>query len=307
MLISEAMKKFLLKTALLLLILVGIDFVVGLGFQYLEKNAKGGYTQRDNFICNQLETDILVSGSSRCVRHYNPQIITDSLGLTCYNSGQMGNGIILNYGRLKMVGERKQPRIVIYDLYPDFDLLGGEDNHKYLTWLKSHYDRAGIADIFDSVGQTEQFKMLSRMYRYNSRIIELLADYFHPMSHARANGFNPLRGELDKSKIRENEAVPTTYTYDPLKLSYLEKMIDETKNHRLIFVVSPIWYGMDTSVFEPVKALCRQKGIEFIDFANDTKYVHHDEYFRNGSHMNARGADEFTKDLVKYLKREHSL
>ncbi len=297
------MKKFLLKTVLLLLILVGMDFVLGLGFHYLEKNAKGGYTQRDNYICDQLETDILISGSSRCIRHYNPQIITDSLGLTCYNSGQMGNGIILNYGRLKMVSERRKPSIVIYDLYPSFDLLGGEDNHKYLTWLKSHYERDGIADIFDSVDQTEKFKMLSRMYRYNSRIVELLADYLLPISTAKTNGFSPLRGGLDRTKIKEAGGALATYAYDPLKLSYLEKMIEEAKDSRIIFVISPIWYGMDSSIYEPAKVLCRQRGIEFIDFANDTKYVHHDEYFRDGTHMNVHGADEFTKDLLKYLKK----
>lgn len=301
------MKRFLLKIVLLLLILVGIDFVVGLIFHSLEKNAKGGYTQRDNFICDELETDILILGSSRCVRHYNPQIITDSLEMTCYNSGQMGNGIILNFGRLKMVSERKKPKIVIYDLYPSFDLLGGEDNHKYLTWLKSHYERDGIADIFDSIDQTEKFKMLSRMYRYNSRIVELLADYLLSTSTARNNGFSPLRGELNRTKIGEVERTQAAYAYDSLKLFYLEKMIDEAKDCRIVFVVSPIWYGMDTSIYEPAKELCRQRGIEFIDFANDAKYVHHDEYFRNGTHMNARGADEFTRDLLKYLRKESSI
>ena len=141
MLIFKIMKRFLLKVVLFFIMLAAVDAAIGFALRHMEQNAKGGFTFRDNFICDQMETDILISGSSRCIRHYNPQIIMDSLGLSCYNSGQMGNGIILNYGRLRMISERKKPSIVIYDLHPPFDLLRGEDNHRYLTWLKSHYER----------------------------------------------------------------------------------------------------------------------------------------------------------------------
>lgn len=144
------MKRFLIQVVAFLVIVAAVDLASGFVFRHIESKAKDGFTYRDNYICDVLATDVLVSGSSRCVRHYNPQIITDSLGLTCYNSGQMGNGIILNYGRLRMVGERRKPKVIIYDLHPGFDLLVGDDDHRYLTWLKSHYEREGIADIFSS-------------------------------------------------------------------------------------------------------------------------------------------------------------
>ena len=83
------MKKFILKIVLFLVIVAVVDVTVGFAFRKMELSVKGGFTLRDNYICNELETDILISGSSRCVRHYNPQIISDSLGLSCYNSGQM--------------------------------------------------------------------------------------------------------------------------------------------------------------------------------------------------------------------------
>lgn len=303
-LISKTMKRFIFKIALFLAIVAGVDVAVGFAFRKLEHCAKGGFTLRDNYICDHLETDILISGSSRCVRHYNPQIISDSLGLGCYNSGQMGNGIILNYGRLRMISERKKPTVVIYDLQPGFDLLVGDDNHRYLTWLKSHYEREGVADIFNSVDKTEKYKMMSQMYRYNSRLIELLTDRFHPITEARDDGFSPLKGELDPSKIRRGNSLPAKRVklkFDPLKEEYIQKMIDEAAGSKLYFVVSPIWYGMDTLEFQPVKEICRERGIPFIDFSNDPKYVHKDKWFKDGNHMNERGADEFTRDLVKFL------
>ena len=297
------MKRFLIRISLLFLLVALADVIGGSALSYLARHAKGGFTQRDNYICDKLETDFLLMGSSRCVRHYNPQIITDSLGLSCYNTGQMGNGIILNYGRLRMIDERKKPSAVIYDITPEFDIFIGDDNHRYLTWLKQHYDRDGIADIFESVDPTEKYKMKSQLYRYNSRIIELMADYLHPISDTRADGFSPLIGELDKSKIRQEEGNGFLPNVDALKMRYINNLIDELDGTKLLFVVSPKWYGMDSTQFLPIMDVCQQRGVPFIDFSNDPKYVHQDIYFKDGNHMNARGADEFTKDLIAYIKK----
>lgn len=298
------MKRFLLKLGLFFALILVADIALGGALGYLANHAKGGFTQRDAYICNRLETDFLLMGSSRCVRHYNPQIITDSLGLSCYNTGQMGNGIILNYGRLRMMDERQKPKVVVYDINPEFDLLVGDDNHRYLTWLKQHYDREGIDEIFESVDKTEKYKMCSQMYRYNSRIIELLTDYLHPISNARGNGFSPLKGEIDKTKIRAISKEKKMPKVDSVKWEYINKLIDELEGSKLYFVVSPRWYGMDSIQFKPIMEVCKDRGIPFIDFSNNPKYVHHDEYFKNGNHMNARGADEFTKDFVTILKNQ---
>lgn len=302
MLISDGMKRFLLKLGLFFALILVADIALGGALGYLANHAKGGFTQRDAYICNRLETDFLLMGSSRCVRHYNPQIITDSLGLSCYNTGQMGNGIILNYGRLRMMDKRQKPKVVVYDINPEFDLLVGDDNHRYLTWLKQHYGREGIDEIFESVDKTEKYKMCSQMYRYNSRIIELLTDFLHPISNARSNGFSPLKGEIDKTKIRAISKEKKMPKVDSVKWEYINKLIDELEGSKLYFVVSPRWYGMDSMQFKPIMEVCKDRGIPFIDFSNNPKYIHHDEYFKNGNHMNARGADEFTRDLIANLK-----
>ena len=278
-----------------------VDIAVGYGLGYLASHARGGFTHRDAFICDSLETDFLLMGSSRCVRHYNSQIITDSLGMTCYNSGQMGNGIILNYARVKMLCERRKPNVVVYDVYPRFDLFIGEDNHRYLTWLKQHYDRAGIAEVFERVDQMEKYKMTSQLYRYNSRFLELIADYFRPFSSMRTDGFTPLNGEMDMSKIKQTNGEKKEHIVDPVKIEYINKLIEELQGSKLFFVISPRWYGMDSTDFKPIMDICQERSIPFIDFSNDTKYIHQDKYFKDGNHMNARGADEFTRDLIKWL------
>lgn len=298
------MKQFVFKVLVFFAIIALVDITGGWGLKWLTAHAKGGFTLRDNYICDSLRTDVLLSGSSRCVRHYNPQIISDSLGMSCYNSGQMGNGIILNFGRLLMINEHQKPKLVIYDLHPGFDMLIGDDNHRYLTWLKGHYDRDGIANIFGSVDDTERYKMKSQLYRYNSRIIELVSDFLQPLSNAKPDGFSPLIGEIDGLKIRKHVEKQDSYRFDKLKLEYIKKYIQVVGANHIVFIVSPIWYGMDTLQFLPVKEMCKQQNIPFIDYSNNPKYVHNDRYFKDGNHMNALGAEEFTKDLVKDLRRK---
>ena len=294
------MKSFLFKIVLFMALLATIDIACGHLFRYMEFNTKGGMTLRDRYISRELDKDIIIYGSSRCVHHYNPIIFEDSLGLSCYNAGQDGNGIILSYGRLIMQNRRRVPEIIICDINPEFDLLMG-DNHRYLQWLKSYYNEDGVKGIFDTIDSNEQYKMLSQLYRYNSRFLEITTDYIHPLFYPEPNGFVPQSNGMNKSKIKQKKE-HETYEYDPVKIQYLERFIDECRGSKLIFTVSPIWYGMDESMLLPLRELCLRKGIALLEFENSEKYVHNDYYFHDGNHMSIRGADEFSGEVVEYLK-----
>ena len=59
---------------------------------------------------------------------------------------------------------------------------------------------------------------------------------------------------------------------------------------------------MDSEEIAPIAQICKERNIPLFDFSNNPKYVHNDEYFKDGTHLNAFGADEFTKDLIKEIK-----
>lgn len=295
------MKKFILKIGLLILMVACADVVIGHGcFDYITAHIRVGGQGRDNYIANESKEDILVFGSSRAVHHYNSKMLEDSLGMTCYNCGEDGSGIILSYGRLSMIKERHQPRIIIQDVNPNFDLIMN-DNHKYLGQLKVHYDKKCVRPIFDDVDKTEKYKLMSYLYRYNSRFLQNLITYCTNWANdGGVKGFRPMNGRLDKLKLKERDALDN-YVFDSLKLDYVNKFIELAEGAKVVLVVSPIWYGMDSKQLEPLKVICNERGIDLIDFSNDTKYVHNDKYFKDGAHLNAQGADEFTKDLIHII------
>lgn len=301
------MKKFLIKTFIFFNIIAIIDVLSGLFFAYLVEHTKGGKTWRNNYICNGVKDDILIFGSSRALYHYNSVTLSDSLHLSCYNCGQEGYGIIVNEPRYQMILQRYRPKVLFYDITPGFDLLIKEDNHKYLGWLKVYYDRTGIPEVFESVDNTEKYKMLSRMYRYNSSCIQILSDYVHPSRSADINGFISINKEFDTMRIKKVPFVPIIPVVDSLKISYIKKMIDESTTTSIIFVISPWWNRIDTIRYQSIRDICKERNIPFIDFSNNPKYVHNNAYFADDGHLNARGADEFTKDLIKELREKRIL
>ena len=297
------MKRFLIQIGIFFLLITVIDVIAGKTFSYFVDHAKGGDNGRNNYICNETSEDILIFGSSRAIHHYNPVMLSDSLGLSCYNCGQNGNGVILNYGRYQLICQRYIPKLLIYDVTSEFDLLAGDDNHKYLGWLRAYYDREGIPEVFESVDSREKYKMLSQMYRYNTKFIQIVSDCINPLQSEGIKGFRPISQDMDTMKISKKPQKKESYNFDSLKMSYLEKMIVESKDTKVVFVVSPSWYGMDTLQFKPIKDICQRRNILLIDFSNTPKYIHNNYYFRDGSHLNARGANEFTCDLIVELKK----
>lgn len=296
------MKKFIIRILILIAIIVVVDLSVGSLFAYMEKHAKGGYIGHHNYITDKTHEDVLVFGSSRAIHHYNPQIIQDSLNFSCYNCGQDGNGIILFYGWWQLIKERYTPSVIIYDLAPGFDLFIGDDNHRYLGWLKGSHEQKCINEIFDYIDATEKYKMISHLYRYNSQFMQIIVDYFHPLYAISENGFLPLYGELDSMRVH-NPHEPAVHMVDSVKLHFMNAFIEQTKDIRLVFVVSPDYTGGDTTQHAFFKELCSKNGIPFLDYSNNPKYVHNTDYFVDGAHLNALGADEFTRDITQQLKQ----
>lgn len=300
------MKSFLFKVLLFFSLLAIIDVGFKVAMDYITRNIEIGGTGRDNFICNSVNDEMLIFGSSKAERHYNAQMITDSLGIQCYNCGEDGCGIILAYGRMKMIKERYTPSAVLYEITPIYDYLAGEDNHKYLGKLKRHYNRSGIDSLFWSIDNTERYKMLSGMYRHNSSFLQNIIVYVSGKSTPTGQrGFRPRNVEMDTLKIRRNYIVYDSkdgYFIDSLKLGYLNRFLDELSDSKIVFVVSPTWYGLDTLVLEPIKDICMIRKIPLLDFSNDISFVHHNEFFDDGTHLNEKGANEFTIKLINRLR-----
>ena len=303
------MKKFIILLFALFTILAGIDIATGLVFDKLTLSAKRGYTGRNEFIADKLHDPVLVFGSSRSVHHYDPQVLADSLGVPCYNCGQDGMGIITFYGRFKLLTARYTPRLIIYDVTTDFDLRRN-DNVTYLTWLKPYYNRPGIDSIFWHVEPTERVKMLSNMFRYNGKALQIITDNKPGDDNDDAlKGFVPLDGIMTSDK--EEDATKAQVGFDPVKLYYISRLVKDcsAKGIRLVFAISPLYNSVKQpdAYLTDFLTLARKQNVPVINHYYDTRFATNKNLFQDTYHMNRSGAEIYTSILAHEIKQLHLL
>lgn len=303
------MKKFLLKVLLFFACVVVMDIAFGQLFSYLRVHAKGGSTANCEYIANQCQDDIIIIGSSRATHHYVPKIIEDSLGMSCCNCGEEGNGVVLAYGRLKMLTERYTPKLVLYELTPGYDYGTKEPNNKYLGYLRAYYDKKGIKVLFEDFDDDLSWlKMKSKMYQNTSR---LLPDVFDNILYRdNHKGYEPLYGKMI---LKENQFTVQNYqdlvfAVDSVKLSYIERVIDLCKEEQipLLFMISPR-YGMakpDMSIYEPALSICKQYNVPVYNYISCMSISDHIEFFQDEGHMNNQGAEAYTSLLINDVLRK---
>lgn len=298
------MKKFLFRIALFFVAVAVIDVVFGVACKYLNAHVKGGEEKSRYYTCELSNEDVLIFGSSRAKHHYVPDIIEDSLGLTCYNTGEDGNGVILGYGILKMVVERYTPKLIIYDVC-GFDIYQ-DDNMKYLNLLKPYYDEFGIDSIFWKINPKTRFMMKSNLYRYNTTCLRLVGNYFHPLNNY-PQGYSALYNTMDyEPEIQGLEIV----SKDTLKIDFFEDFIHLTqeKGIQLICCVSPVYkVQFYDDYYKPIEELCERYGVPFYDFSIENEISKKRAYFQDRTHMNDSGARLYTNKLIAIIREIYNV
>lgn len=268
---------------------------------YLTSHVRSGDTKRTYDLSMQDCHDVLILGSSRARHHYDAPFLSDTLGLDVYNAGYDGNGVVLAYGLLEMILERYEPRLILYDVEPSFDIdvYEADNNHKrYISRLKPYYRHKAIGSIIADVSTEEWYKVHSGMIRYNMSLLTMYLDNFRP-SKDTGKGFSPLYGEYD----REPESNVGNSELDQFKLSYIDKVITlaNSKHIPIVFVASPKYEKASSEEIKPVIDICRRNNVTFLDHYNDAEFMQHKEWFKEPMHLNERGAKEFSSLIAKEI------
>jgi len=298
------MKRYITYIVVFALVILVVDRLAGVAADYLIEHAISGETQKNEYICDHTSEDILVMGSSRAVHHYDPRIIEDSLGMSCYNCGYDGCGSITADGLLKIILQRYGPKMIIYEVTPEFDYLQSDkDNTQYLGPLKNYYDREGVDSVFLMIDPDECLKMVSRLYRINSKSILMLSENLMKRNET-IQGFFTENRTMQYEPVIDETREPLDL--DSVKVVCLKDIISlcQQYNVKLIFAVSPSYKKSDDYKYEFAKTLADGNHIPFINHYCDTTLNRNAELFYDQVHMNEDGAREYTKCFASQLKRE---
>jgi hypothetical protein len=284
-------------------VVAAVDFCFGTVCDYMTANAKGGATKQLVELCEKDHYDMLVMGSSKAHHNYIPQVFSDSLGLTCYNSGYDGNGVILAYGILKMIDDDRLPKLVVFDVKQQFDIYhysGAGDYTRYYQKLKKFIDEPAVSEIVASISKPDVLKLRSGLVRYNGDLVFTLSGFLQSDAKDGYYGYKPAVGQLAEDSEAEKDY---TNQIDSLKMEYFHKLINLTKKKSIILVVvfSPEYNTPFSDDFQPIRELCEYEEISVIDYFNEPTFQKI-EYFKDHCHLNEEGSRMFSEVLAKDLK-----
>jgi hypothetical protein len=283
----------------------------------LKRVSVGDYGAFNRAMQGRVNAEVLVTGSSRAFRHYDPRILSGRTGLSCFNLGLNGSQIDVQLGALKAyLRQNKKPRLLIQNL--DIQSL-------ILTKPTAIFDPAQYVPY---LGDTELYSCLDRidgdlwkwkylpLYAYAVKDTsftwtvglrhlvglgprDACYDGFSPVARSWTNDFerfrraNPqgLEIEIDAGGVAalqgiielcQKEGIQMALVYSP---QYFE-MIRLTRNRARIFAL--------------FRSIAQRGNVRFIDYT-DSPISFNREWFYNSQHLNARGAEVFTQDLATRL------
>ena len=296
------MKRFLIVLTVFAIFLLVADCCFGWIMDYMRLHSSGGPTEKMERITRTGQEDILIMGSSRACHHYDPGLFEPVMGLSAYNAGFEGNGIVLMYGLLLLRTQNHAPKLIVYDVTPEYDIYKHDDdnNLRYLSYLRPYGNDSALASMISSVSKNESFKLHSNLYRYNSSCLTVAND-FRTGSQESDLGYVPMYGRLDSFPVSEQRS--SYNQVDTTKLLLFRDFIHLAFNKgiRIIVVASPKGGRNDSSVFSPLKSLLEEEGVPFWDSYYDESISTQPSLFNDPAHLNKEGAELFTNKLLTEL------
>lgn len=306
-----------LRWALFFALLAGIAFglhsAITIGLQMIHNSAFGATNRLVN---GEINAQIVITGSSRALVHYDPKIIGHATGLTAYNLGRNGSQTDLQLAVLKTyLQHNRKPRLIVHNI----DLYSGVTSHEiydptqYVPYLGEEAIYRGVKraypdawkwkylPLYGYVVPDTRFTWVAGLARLVG--IEPRQDHF--------DGFVPRdlswTGAFDEFRASHPHGFRTPV--EPQGLRDLEDLILLCLEQRipLVFVYSPEYFEIQPFesnreiIFDIFRRLCGRYEIPFWDYS-DSVISRHRGNFYNSQHLNAGGASLFSADFAQRLK-----
>lgn len=288
--------KILGAFAVIILTTVISDVVFGSVADVITQNK--GLTKQSYIMAGQENYDVFFVGSSRAHRHYDTPFISDSLGLKSFNAGEDGRGLSYQYPLLSAYLNNRTPRLVVLEVSPE---ISGKWNERIsmLYPLARKYNE--ITDVAQLIDRYNKYYLMSNLYRYNSNLTSEIRGIRNPFTIEKL-GFDPLpvakapKGTFEDNSIRRYQS-----TIDTIECRILNDLISmcKSKNVTLVGIISPIYGKIERN--NTVDSIFMSNGIMLIDNSSYRLPLEPNDYFKDATHLNVRGAREYTKYVMHQL------
>lgn len=316
------MNRFLFTVSLFFLIVLvlsfGLDALISHYLRQSKTYAAGEYPVWDDVFEGNINSEMVIYGSSRAVVQIDPMIIQNKLGRTCYNLGIDGNNIWLEYFRhQQLLRKNNKPSLIIHSL--DIFMLSDSteilNSEQFLPYMFFNKEIRSLYVNNDRFSCWDFYIPLIRYYRNQTAIFHTFKLMIKPeqKSEGRKQGYEgqdlEWNTDLHKAKLKMKSFEAKM---DNRSVHLFEKYLKECKeqNIALVFVYTPEYIEGQQfvqnrkAILDYYLELSKKYAIPFLDYSTDS-ISFNKSYFYNSGHLNRKGSERFSQKLANDLKALH--
>jgi len=297
--------------------LISVDRLMLYGLHQVDYNDLGVWNR---LVTGKINAEILCSGASRALVHFDSEIIGNELGLSCYNIGLDGSPLNFQLPMLKTYFKHNRPPKLLIQSLGIISIETGKHifrAYQYIPYLNEE-------DLYENL-----IKYDSKFWRYRHLPIFGFATYGMQLrSDAMAGLFGiSLRSERklgfkaidmkwtgDFDSFKESHPDGIEYPIEEEAIEDLRNIITLAQKYgtEVILVYSPEYYENQSltlnhaEIVNLFRSVAEEYGLKFLDYSEDS-ISYHKEFFYNSQHLNASGAALFSKELAKDLKQLYEM
>ena len=306
------MRRFLTKLAItvaaLFVLAYGLDWLITKNLRHSDARMFHTYNAIYN---DSLQCNALIMGSSRGQVQYSTRIIDSITGLNSYNISVDGRCIdaevtIYNFYRRHC----PKPKVIIQNIdWGTLQMSNGYEREQYLPYLRKDNDLYREIKEREDFSWADHYLPLMRYAGYHETIKEGLgmkAKMARPKNIER--GFIATDKEWDGAAFRAIHALGFTVNDEAVEIfdRYLQRCKQE--GIEVVMVFAPFYIGATEkmgsdadTMFALYQGFADKYGYPILNYTYDS--ISYDTLnFYNASHLNRRGAEQFSLKLAQDLK-----
>jgi hypothetical protein len=306
------MKKFLLRVIAffgpIFIISYGIDVFISQKF----KNSDGELQIWKALYTGQVNSDLVIMGSSRAQGMIDPTMIGANFDTKAYNLGIIGYSFEMQYLRNQLlIKYNRKPKVIIHSLDIFMFQKGTElfQAYQFLPYMLWNDEMRQATIGYKGYKLLDYYIPLIRYYGKGYDALYYYRSTFSTRENYHKLGFRSMTipwQEDTNYRIKINIDLGILKLFD----NYLAQC--KRSNIKIIFVYPPEYYwGQNkiinrSKIFTYFKNYSKKYNIPFFDYSKDS-LSYQKKYFNNTEHTNTLGAKIFTRDLIDTLKKTRVL
>jgi hypothetical protein len=309
---SSGLVRIVCFFCLIVILMFALNAMINAGMHRVRTSEFGVWNK---ILQGQINADIVISGSSRALAHYDPRIIEGATGFSTYNIGLNGSQTDMQLARLQTyLNHNRKPKLLILN----FDLFSFVISHEifdpaqYVPYLREEALYAGVRRVYPDAWKWRYLPL----YGYAVEdmrfdwLIGLKALFGIQPREDHLNGYRPddrrWTGDFERFKANnakgwsvDVEKQGVTDFADTLRLCQAAAI-------PVLVVHSPEYFEVQEmarnreEILQRARDLSAEFGAEFWDYS-DSSICRDRANFYNSQHLNRSGATVFSEDLGKRL------